>query len=699
MLILGWHGNPRPLEEEHESAGVTYHDASAVLLRDGAIVAAIEEERLSREKHTRSFPAGAIGFCLARARATLHDVEAIVTDTAENVADLVADREAARDPGTPFSSGRAMIARAFAREFHVDVTEKLHFCRHHIAHLYAACYPSGFSDALAVCLDGNGDGASGLIARFSTGDFQVLRYLPEAHSLGSFYEQQLFFLGYRVFDEYKAMGLAPYGDPTVYTPYFERLYTLQPKGRFQILPLENRLMLMREAGLTANARRKGQPFTQAHKDFAAALQATLERVVHHLVRHFHQQTGARRLCISGGVGHNCTLNGRLLRSGLFEKIFVQPAAHDAGNALGAALSIAHQARERVRGDLLTHVFLGTDVGAADEIERRLQAWGPLLNFEKVSDPSDSGARLIADGAVIAWVQGRSEFGPRALGNRSILADPRPAQNKQIINAMIKKREAYRPFAPAVLEEALHEYFEVPEGTCAVPFMVFVLPVRPQMRELLGAVTHVDGSARVQSVRQEQNPQFYSLIDRFRRLTGVPVVLNTSFNNNAEPIVDSVDDAVVTFLTTGLDWLIVGDWLVSRAPHETLTRNLPGLTPRLARGRGLTRRTAGTAGFYIDGPIGRYPPAPLTPISHEVFRVLLEDNTESIQARCDRLGYERTPRERVCSELFELWTGRNIDLVPRRHDCAAQHTAPMFDIAPSVPSIKSDQILPAASRER
>jgi carbamoyltransferase len=666
MLILGWHGRPQALEEE-DPVTATFHDASAVLLRDGVVVAAIEEERLSRHKHTRSFPARAIRFCLAQGHATLLDVDAIVTDVTQSLMDDLVDRDAASRPHIPFLTGRDAIARAFEREFAVDVTDRLQFCNHHVAHLCSTIYPSGFSDGMAISLDGSGDHASGSIATFRRREFQVLRHLPEAHSLGHFYQQQLFFLGYQQFDEYKAMGLSPYGDPSVYSSYFRRLYTLLPQGRFEILPVYNRWQVMRELGLTPVARRKGQPFTQAHKDFAAGLQATLERIADHLIRHFQRVTGATHLCISGGVGHNSTLNGKVLRSGLFEQVYVQPAAHDAGNALGAALSVAYKAGEPLRDNLLTHVFLGTDVGESRKIGVCLQAWRPLLNVEKVDDPAEAGARLMANGSVIAWVQGRSEFGPRALGNRSILADPRPAQNKLIINAMIKKREEYRPFAPAVLEESLREYFEVPEGTRAVPFMVFVLPVRPHVRELLGAVTHVDGSARVQSVGREENPLFHSLISAFGRLTGVPVVLNTSFNNNAEPIVDSVDDAVVTLLTTGLHALIVGDWLVSRRSDENLMNALADLVPALAGGRGLMRRPSGTrtAGFHIEGPAGHYPPPPLTPVSSEVFNLLLEEGTESIRVRCDRSGYDSATQTRICKELFDLWTGRLVTLTPRR----------------------------------
>jgi carbamoyltransferase len=310
-----------------------------------------------------------------------------------------------------------------------------------VAHLSSAWYPSGFDEALVVCLDGDGDGASGLIAHCKGGTHKILRYLKEEDSLGNFYANQLFFLGYERFDEYKAMGLAPYGDASVYAALFQRMYELLPDGRFRFSPQTEIINAFVEAGLMGDARRKGEGFLQRHRDYAAALQATLEKIALHIVKHFQHSTGCKRLCVSGGVAHNCTLNGLLLRSGLFEQMYVQPAAHDGGNALGAALALAHKSREPIQRDLQRHLYLGSDIGSRDDVERTLQEWSSFIEFERADDICLKGAQLIAAGSIIAWVQGRSEFGPRALGNRSILGDPRPAENKSIINALIKKREA------------------------------------------------------------------------------------------------------------------------------------------------------------------------------------------------------------------------------------------------------------------
>lgn len=664
MLVLGWHGNPQVLESD-DFPSFEYHDSSAAIFMDGTLIAAVEEERLNRVKHSSFFPSRAILFCLRQARATIRDLDVIITDTDEQFCDYVIARDASMDPRSRYQSGRELIAATFRNEFDADVSEKIRFCKHHIAHLYSAWYPSGFSDALVLCLDGDGDGASGLIATVHHGQFRVLRYLPEAMSLGNFYLHQLFFLGYDRFDEYKAMGLAPYGDAAVYDALFRRMYNLQPEGRFTLVPRNDRLLLMSEAGLVNKARRKGEAFTQMHKDYAAALQSTLERIVHHIVDHFQRLTGARRLCISGGVGHNCTLNGKILRSGRFDEIYVQPAAHDAGNALGAALSASHDAGEPISRPVLPHLYLGPHIGDGATIGDRLKAWGPLIRATEVANAEQTAADLLADGAVVGWVQGCSEFGPRALGNRSIIADPRPAANKQIINAMIKKREEFRPFAPAVLEERLRDYFDVPHGIRSVPFMIIVLPVRPHVRELLGAVTHIDGSARVQSVSRKDNPRFHALIEAFGRISGVPVVLNTSFNNNAEPIVDSIDDAVTTFVTTGIHALVIGNWLVRKNNDVSLNEAILDLVPSTSPAHKLTRRACSSSSwsFRIERTASKYAAEPYSIVSHNLFEILLDTDSTSIRTRCARRTFDAIETNRLGAEFLELWIKRSVRLLP------------------------------------
>ena len=667
MLVLGWHGGLNFAGQEDSSSGFAQHDGAAVILRDGKVVAAIEEERLNRVKHSNFFPVQAIRFCLAEACVGLSDLDAIVTDVAEHLFNGTAVLAALNNPALPMVPGREKMAGLFERAFGVDVTSKIHFCKHHIAHLYGCWYPSGFADALAVCLDGEGDGFSGLIANCNTNRIEVLRQLAEAQSLGNFYTKMVGQLGYRRFDEYKAMGLAPYGDPATYDAVFRSMYRLLPDGQFTVVPDEAKWGLLMEAGLLTQARRKHQPFTKQHMDFAAALQVTLERIVDHLIGHFRRATGARRLCLSGGVAHNCSMNGHLLRSAGFEQIYVQPTAHDAGNALGAALWLTRESGQSIPRDTMPTLYWGSDIGSVDDIGERLAAWEPLIMATRVPDVPKVAAEAIAGGAVIGWVQGRSEFGPRALGNRSILADPRPAANKDRINAMVKKRESFRPFAPSVLEERARDFFELPDGTASVPFMVITLQVRPEARALLGAVTHVDGSARVQSVSRTDNPRYHALIEAFGRLTGIPVVLNTSFNNDAEPIVDSIDEAVACFLTTGIDALFIGDWQVTKVARVPDNAALLDLVPRLPQTRKLVQRAPkpDTASFFIESTASSYFSESMLPVSPNLFNLLIEDaDGVSARHRCQRLGLgDPAGLSRLGTELFEAWQRRSIQMMP------------------------------------
>ena len=672
MLVLGWHGGwiPRAMHDSRQILGrheVTGHDAAAVLMRDGRVVAAIEDERLNRVKHSNFFPTQAIRFCLAEGGVSLEDVDTIAVDTSEEFLDHWVLTNTLTDPGLMPSSGRQWLASLFARELGAEIAPKIRFCKHHVAHLHAAWYASEFTAGLGVCLDAAGDGPSGLIALWKGDSAKILRHISVESSLGYFYLRSIAILGYRLFDEYKVMGLAPYGDPTVFAPLFERMYRLLPQGRFALATDSERLQMFQEADLAWRARRKGEEFNQTHKDFAAALQVALERIATHLLSHFQQSTAARSLCLSGGVAHNCAMVGQILRSGLFEQVYVVPVAHDAGNALGAALWATREADIPIPRDVLRHVYLGTDVGTNDAIGQRLADWSPHIAAAAVNDPSSTAAQLIADGAVIAWVQGRSEFGPRALGNRSILADPRPAENMRIINAMVKKRESYRPFAPSVLQERVRDFFEVPTATDAMPFMTIVLKVRAEMRGLLGAITHVDGTARVQTVSCSDNAAYHALIEAFGALTGVPIVLNTSFNNNAEPIVDTIDDAVTCFLTTGIEFLVIGNWVVRKTSRASDDAAWLDLVPSLPDGRRLVqrRRDGDEASYTTESIAHRFFATSVGVLSATMYELLLQDSDgATLRARCQRLGVE-SPQilRQLSAEAFDLWQRRLIALAP------------------------------------
>jgi carbamoyltransferase len=672
MLVLGFHGGRRR-EDEENRFGFSLHDSAAVLVRDGEILSAVEEERLSRIKHTNCFPARAVRFCLAENNLSLADVDLIATNHAEGTVDLMSKLEFLDDPRrqTP-PGGRRLIAKLFEHEFGVDISPKLRFCGHHLSHAWSTYGASNFERSLILVLDGDGDDKSGMVLLAEDLKLTELRRFDLGQSLGHLYAEIIKLLGYNRFDEYKVMGLAPYGDPATYTPLFRKHYQLLPHGNYALDSPLAWLAHFDAAGLVAQARRKGEPFTRTHMDIAAALQATLEEVVLHVLRHYRRETKQPDLCFAGGVAHNCTMNGKILYSGLFERVFVQPAAHDAGGALGAAWCALHEASPTARPRRMEHLYLGPRVGDDALIERELNAWGQFLTYEKTGHVAARAAQLLAGGAVLGWTQGRSEFGPRALGSRSIVADPRPAGNKLLINQMIKKREEYRPFAPSVLEEKVSEFFEVPPEQTSFPFMIFVLNVREQWRQTLGAITHVDGTARVHTVSKQTHPLYWELINEFGKLTGIPILLNTSFNNNAEPIVDSIQDSIVCFLTTGLHHLVIGNYIVSKRAVEPAHAALSRLVPRLPPYRRLVRRkSANGNGRLSDVCEVQSSVSPLfsqrdVAVSPETFALLqAADGEKDLVRLCAEAGVVGAQRVgRVCGEMFDLWTQRVISLEAR-----------------------------------
>jgi carbamoyltransferase len=669
MLVLGIHNFSPNRDSDDLDPGWAYHDAAAVLVEDGRVLAAIEEERLNRVKHSNAFPTRAIRRCLEQAGVGLEDVDRIGVDFSEPNVDHYYLRRALENAAYPLGSGRSQVARLFEDDFGVDVSDRLRFIGHHRAHLWSAFLPSGFSRGLAVSIDGAGDYRSGAVATFEGGDLRILREFPTKKSLGFFYRESIALVGYSRFDEYKVMGLAPYGDPARYAEMFAQSYRLLPGGDYEVARGEALLRLATEAGLAQRARRKGEPFTQSHSDFAAALQQALERIVLHVLTHFQAETGARSLCLAGGVAHNCSLNGRIAYSGLFDDVWVQPAAHDAGNALGAALAVLHDEGVELAAPPMRHVYLGSDLPDPDGVERALRSWGGLVTFERRDDVVEETARLLAGGAVVGWVQGRSEFGPRALGNRSILADPRPAENKDRINAMVKKREGYRPFAPSVQQERAGEFFELPGAAAEFPFMTFALRVREEARPLLGAITHVDGTARVQTVSEDANPRYWELLRAFDRLAGVPILLNTSFNNNAEPIVDSLDEAVTCFLTTGLDALVVGDYVVRERDDVAGVLRYGALVPSLAATRKLVMHTdpCGARRHAVESTGNRFFGERSVPISADSFGVLwAADGVRPLaELLAERQITEPERARRVLEEMADLWSRRAVSLHPER----------------------------------
>ena len=467
MLTLGISGGFDLIHQNrpHLVPDGTCHDSAAVLVEDGVVVAAAEEERLNRIKHTNKAPVNAIRFCLKKSGIRLSDLDAVAFYGSEdNCARILEGVFYSTVDAAPIVTIRELIHQFLSEGVGEDIDDrKLVFVNHHLAHAASAFLQSGFAESLVVTIDGAGDFLSGTVGAWSKSTYHLLRSLPVSHSLGFLYNAVIAIIGYKVTEEYKVMGLAPYGNPARFRPAFQELYELLPRGEYII-----RWDRVERLYSLTPPRKKGEPLLQIHKDIAASLQETLEQIAFHVIRHFQMETRAPNLCIAGGVAHNSTLNGKLLYSGMFQSIFIQPASHDAGCAIGAALYT-----QLVRSSLpvlpqIGHVYWGTDICCREAIESQLEPWSVVLDFEYVPGIAVRAASLIADGKVIGWVQGQSEFGPRALGNRSILADPRPAKNKDVVNRLIKKREAYRPFAPSVVRERTAEYFSFHSKTSKRP---------------------------------------------------------------------------------------------------------------------------------------------------------------------------------------------------------------------------------------
>lgn len=660
MLTLGLSGNFSGVYSDiaRGTGAGFFHDSAAALIRDGEVLVAVEEERFNRIKKTTKFPLNAIGACFDAAGVNPSELDHVGYYFGEEVIDFSLDELYLRNIEAPVRSARQLIQDHLRASFDVRLpAEQILFAPHHDSHAMSALVHSGMAEALVVVMDGRGEDRSTTIYHSAGTELTELASHGISKSLGSFYASAIRLLGYGLGDEYKIMGLAPYGNREVFADYFNGRYRLKDNGEFSLGSI-----VLNRIGGGFQPRRKGQDFTQQHADFAAGIQATLEAIALHVIGYWQQQTSLANLCFSGGVAHNSTLNGLLATSGLFDEIFVHPASHDAGAAEGAGFLAELAADGTAQVERLRSAYLGPGLGSTDVVKAELDSWSELIEVAEPANLIGTVAESLAAGEVAGWSQGRSEFGPRALGNRSILADPRPESNRDRINAMIKQRESYRPFAPAVIEEAADKYFELPLTRANYDFMSFVVGVRAEQRETLGAVTHVDGSARVQVVNRDVNPLFHGLIEEFGRLTGMPVLLNTSFNNNAEPIVQTVRDAIVCFLTTGLDLLVVDRFVIRRRPE--LLAAIDGLVPRLPPMARLTRtRKPEPDGSYTD--------------DCELFldvakgdRVRLSQSLHALLGRLDgatsiaELSSGRTELDpAIRAEVFELWQRRLITLQP------------------------------------
>lgn len=596
-----------------------YHDSAAALVRDGRVVAAAQEERFTRKKHDPRFPRHAVEYCLSEDGVGLDDIDYVVFyDKPFLKFERLLETYIACAPrglrsfsmAIPLWVREKLFQRRLLRNelkqwsSRFDWEKRMLFTEHHLSHAASAFFPSPFEEALVLTMDGVGEWATTSVAMGRGKDLQILREIHFPHSLGLLYSAFTYYTGFKVNSgEYKLMGLAPYGQPKYKQVITEKLVDVKPDGSFRLnlryFDYCSGLRMTNQAFddlFGGPARKPSQDLEQRHMDVAASIQSVLDDIVLRLTRSLAHETGVKNLCLAGGVALNCVANGKVLGDGKFNRIWVQPAAGDAGGALGAALAAYHlfkrQARESGPDDSMQGSYLGPAF-QQKEIERRLHEVGARFSVVDDNCLVKVCAEALVQEKALGWFQGRMEFGPRALGARSILADARSKSMQSVLNLKVKFRESFRPFAPAVLREDVSDWFKLDGDS---PYMLLVADVvealrremTPEEQNLFGieklnvprseipAVTHVDYSARIQTVHRNTNPRFHSLLQEFKDRTGCPVLVNTSFNVRGEPIVCTPEDAFRCFMGTGIDALAVGNCILWKEQQDqTLKRNYAG----------------------------------------------------------------------------------------------------------------------------
>ncbi len=568
-----------------------YHaDSSAAIFRDGVLIAATEEERFRRVKHWAGFPSLAVEFCLKEAGVSLHEVDhiAIGRDPFAKLAKKIFFLMKNPSGGIRAVRDRLSNAKKVAsleaefKKLDPSIDEKtfrkrIHQVEHHRSHLASAFFASPFDESAILSIDGSGDFTTTMTAIGKGNQMQVLDSVDFPHSVGLFYTAFTQLLGFPHYgDEYKVMGLAPYGEPK-YVDELKDVLIFDTNGLFHlnqkyfrsaksgiisygedhipvVAPLYSSYMMEK----FGDARTKEEPLTQYHKDLGASVQRITELLIFHILNALQKKTGLKNICIAGGVAQNSVANGKLTRNTGFENIYIPSAGHDAGISMGSALFVYNQVLKQPRQLPVYSAFTGSRFNN-EEIEVYLKSRGVAYTRYPESEIYEIIADRLINSGVVGWFNGRAEFGPRALGARSIIADPRRADAKDLLNSKIKRRESFRPFAPSILKEYVSEFFEINDD---VPFMEKVFPIRKEKQSLIPAVTHVDGTGRLQSVDRTTAPRYYQLIETFRQKTGIPILLNTSFNEN-EPIVNSPEHALECFLRTSMDMLVLENCVITR----------------------------------------------------------------------------------------------------------------------------------------
>lgn len=558
-----------------------YHESSACLIKEGKIIAAVEEERLNRKKHAKparvdnpdELPVNAIDFCLKKAGITLKDVDHIgfSFSPAKRLRNKYFDEKVtagswgSKEGEDLFYQKLMQIPQKLSELYGVDVKGKFQWIDHHTSHAGSAYFVSPFEEAAILVVDGIGEFESTTLYKGKDNKIKRIRSITYPHSLGFLWEKLSQFLGFSEYDACKVMGLASYGN---FKKYYKQLMSFV-KINCRDFNVDHNIVKFRVEDyselekILGNKREPHEEIEERHADIAAALQRITEEILIKLANYLYRETKLENLCLAGGVALNCVANSVLQEKTPFTDVYVQPVAHDAGTAIGAAYFIWNQQLGNSRSFVIAHSYFGPDY-SNEEIRKVLEENN--LKFTEQRDIEKEVAKLVSEGGVVGWFQGKMEMGPRALGNRTLLADPRNPKIRDVLNLKVKHREYFRPFAPSVLVDKADEWFRIPKKSISSDFMLFAYDVFENKRGIIPAVIHVDGTSRIQTVRKETNHQYYKLIQEFEALTGVPMVLNTSFNDR-EPIVCSPQDAVNTFLKTRIDYLAIGNFLVSRGENN------------------------------------------------------------------------------------------------------------------------------------
>jgi len=562
-------------------------DSSAAIFKDGVMIAATEEERFRRVKHWAGFPSTAIQFCLAEAGISLHEVDHIaigrdvkakywkkwlyLLSNPSDIAGVLKRRQNARKV-TTLEEEFLKLDNSISAEI---IKSKIHYVEHHRAHLASAFFASPYEESALLSIDGSGDFSTTMIGVGKDNQIHVFDSVDFPHSAGLFYTAFTQWLGFPHYgDEYKVMGLAPYGEAK-YVEKVKDVLIFKSNGLFELnlkyfrndllgimhydhnIPAVDTLFSEFFTDVFGPARKREEPLTQYHKDIATSVQRVTEELIFHILTSLHEKTGLSRVCIAGGVAQNSVANGKITRNTPFTEVYIPSAGHDAGISMGAALYVFNHVLQQKRQPAIWSAYTGSTF-SNEEIETFLKSRN--IAYTRYSDEElyDRVANCLRQAGVVGWFSGRAEFGPRALGARSILADPSRDDAKELLNSKIKRRESFRPFAPSILEEYVAEYFDISDR---VPFMEKVFPIKKEKQSLIPAVTHVDGTGRLQSVNKDVSPRYYQLIETFRKKSGIPILLNTSFNEN-EPIVNSPEHALDCYLRTNMDMLVLENCVIT-----------------------------------------------------------------------------------------------------------------------------------------